>query len=80
MPAVFSTSASACNPYPPNQIVQKSLQKLAFSRYPDSQAGELRQKLAQKLGILAGNILVGNGTTELIRLIALTYFSRGDKL
>ncbi len=52
----------------------------AISHYPDSGACHLRYALAEKLGIKAENILVGNGSTELIRLTALAYFGRGDKV
>jgi len=52
----------------------------AISHYPDSEACHLRYALAEKLGIKAENILVGNGSTELIRLTALAYFGRGDKV
>lgn len=52
----------------------------AISHYPDSGACHLRYALAEKLGIKAENILVANGSTELIRLTALAYFGRGDKV
>jgi histidinol-phosphate aminotransferase len=52
----------------------------AISHYPDSGACHLRYALAEKLGIKAENIIVGNGSTELIRLAALAYFGQGDKV
>ena len=52
----------------------------AISHYPDSEAYQLRRFLAEGLGIKAENIIVGNGSTELIRLAALAYFGRGDKV
>lgn len=69
-----------CNPYPPPAAVRKSLTGLAIGCYPDSESGELRQALSGHLGIAQANILAGSGTTELIRLIALAYFGRGDKV
>ncbi len=69
-----------CNPYPPPATVRKSLRSLKINLYPDSQCCELRSKLSQKLGISTANILAGNGTTELIRLIALAYFNKGDRV
>jgi len=50
----------------------------AICHYPDSEASHLRHCLAEKLGVEAGNILVGSGSTELIRLAALAYFGNGD--
>jgi len=72
---------SVCtNPFPPPSGVRKALSRAAIDRYPDSEATEFRQCLSKKLGIAADNILAGSGSTELIRLIALTYFSRGDSV
>jgi len=67
-----------CNPYPPPAAVRKSLQGLKINLYPDSQSLELRLKLSQKLGVPIENLLAGNGSTELIRLIASAYFNKGD--
>jgi histidinol-phosphate aminotransferase len=69
-----------CNPYPPPRIVMNSLKKIKINSYPDSQSNELRSNLAKKLGVSSDNILAGNGTTELIRLIALAYFNKGDRV
>jgi len=70
---------SVCsNPYPPPPTVRKSVSRVSINRYPDSEATEFRECLAPKLGVAPDNILAGNGTTELIRLIALTYFRAGD--
>jgi len=70
---------SVCtNPFSPPPGIGKILASIAISRYPDSEATELRQCLSEKLGVAQNNILVGSGATELIRLIALAYFNRGD--
>ena len=72
---------SVCsNPFPPSPGVRKVLSSSAINHYPDSEATELRQCLSEKLGVAVDNILAGSGITELIRLIALTYFSRGDSV
>lgn len=72
---------SVCtNPFPPPPGVRKTIATATINRYPDSAATELRQALSGKLGVPAKNILVGSGTTELIRLIALTYFGAGDSV
>lgn len=51
-----------------------------LSRYPDSEARQLRRALAQKLRVDASNVIIGSGSTELIRLAALAYFRWGDKV
>jgi histidinol-phosphate aminotransferase len=58
--------------------VSKVFDSVAYNRYPDSEAGQLRQCLSAKLGVTPDNILAGSGAVELIRLIALTYFGPGD--
>jgi histidinol-phosphate aminotransferase len=52
----------------------------ALSRLPDSRATDFVECLAARLGISPANILAANGSTELIHLIALTYFGRGDSV
>ncbi len=70
---------SVCtNPYPLPRRVKEAMRNAVINRYPDSEATEFRQALAKKLGVAPENILAGSGTTELIRLIALTYFRPGD--
>jgi histidinol-phosphate aminotransferase len=69
-----------CNPYPPPGSVRRSMRRVCIDRYPDSYSFELCRKLASTLGISPGLILPGSGSTELIRLIALTYFKSGDKV
>ncbi len=70
---------SVCtNPFMPPPQAGKALDSIAIEQYPDSEATELKERLSEKLGVTADNILVGNGATELIRLIALTYFRGGD--
>lgn len=71
---------SVCtNPFlPPPSIRQIRLGDVSIERYPDSVATELKQRLSEMLSVPPDSILVGSGTTELIRLIALAYFRRGD--
>lgn len=76
---VLDFSAGA-NPFMPPPGVRKIFSTIAVSRYPDSEATELRQCLSGKLGVAPGNLLAGSGAMELIRLIALTYFGHGDSV
>lgn len=62
---------------PPVQM-KAALENVAIDCYPDSEATELRQCLARKLAVLPENILMGNGSVELIRFIVQAYFSPGD--
>ncbi len=71
----FSVSS---NPFMLPSQVKKAFNTIPIECYPDSEATELRQCLSEKLGLAPDNILAGNGAVELIRLIALAYFGRGD--
>ena len=73
----FSVS---CNPFSFPPEIKGALDSAIIDRYPDSESTELRACLSEKLGILSDNIIVGSGSTEIIRLIALAYFNRGDSV
>ena len=45
--------------------------------YPDNDSPTLREKLAQKHGVAAEQIVVGNGTTALLGVIARTLLDTG---
>ncbi len=75
--AVVDFSVST-NPFMPPPEIRDKMKDFAIERYPDSQSSVLRQRLAEKLHISGENIIVGSGTTEIIRLIALIYFRQGD--
>ena len=72
---------SVCsNPYIKPPDLSRILDTVNVSRLPDSEATEFRECLAGKLGVSLDNILAGNGSTELIRLISLAYFGKGDSV
>ncbi len=60
------------NPFGPPQGVKEIIKKSidALPNYPDSDCLELRQAIAAYRQIDPDNILVGNGSTELIHLVA----------
>lgn len=49
----------------------------ALERYPDSEAGELRGRLGERLGVSPARILCGNGSAEILWLAALAYLQPG---
>jgi len=64
------------NPFglPPDlqQALGERLGRLALNRYPDGRVNELRAALAQYAGMPAGHdIMLGNGSDELISLLAM---------
>lgn len=47
--------------------------------YPDGDACQLRQAIAEIHGLNPANIMIGNGSDELLGLLAHTYLSSGDE-
>ncbi len=65
------------NPYTwPDELRRKWLERLAgvdVNRYPDSQADALHKRLRSSMGIpAASGLILGNGSDELIQMLAMT--------
>lgn len=73
----FSVST---NPFGPPLGVREAMSSASIECYPDSEATELKQSLAKKLNIAPENLLIGSGSTELIRLVAVAYFGAEDSV
>ena len=74
---VLDFSASI-NPLGTAPGVSEAVQRVPADIYPDPSCLQLRRALGSHLGIEPGSILVGNGSTELIHLIARAFLSYGD--
>jgi histidinol-phosphate aminotransferase len=68
-------------PYPlPESFLEDMagrLRSIAFHRYPDSQAGELRERLADRVGRRREEVWAANGSNEIIHLLLLAYGGPG---
>lgn len=51
----------------------------SMHRYPDGSAHVLTDKLAQKYGVKPENVIVGNGSDDIIALLAQGFLSRGNE-
>ena len=71
----FST---CCNPYGPPKAVYRALRSIDAEHYPDPDCNQLTQMLGQKCGVRPANLIIGSGSTELIRLAANAYSGPGD--
>ena len=69
-----------CNPYGAPPGIKSIIKSTTIYDYPDTESTQLRKALAHKFGLEAENILIGNGSTEIIRLIASAYINSGDKV
>jgi histidinol-phosphate aminotransferase len=65
------------NPLGVSPAVKKAVAELDVSSYPDPECQDLRQALAQKTGVTTKNILVGNGSTELVHLVTRACLADG---
>ena len=71
--------ASNENPLGPSPLALAALSNRlrSISLYPDGAAFALRQALASKLGLKAATITVGNGSNEILELIARAFLGPG---
>ncbi|MDO8886633.1 histidinol-phosphate transaminase [Candidatus Oleimmundimicrobium sp.] len=60
--------------------IKKELNSFAFNRYPDALASGLRKKLAVAYGVSDENIVLGNGSDELIQCLLLAYGGSGRSI
>ncbi|MCX7831796.1 MAG: histidinol-phosphate transaminase [Actinobacteria bacterium] len=69
-------------PYGPPLKVRQAVFEVAkeLNRYPDSHSYYLRQKISEKFGISPECIVFGNGSSELIKLIADAVIVEGDRV
>src|SRR5712691_11416656 len=73
--------ASNENPLAPSDRVQKALTAAltTLNRYPDGSGFYLRQAVAKRHGVAPEQIILGNGSNELIELLARTFLKPGDE-
>jgi len=74
--------ASNENPYGPPPKAVAAIRRRAgdVHRYPDGNATELKEELARRHGVDTGNILLGNGSNEVLELVIRTYAGPGDEV
>ena len=74
--------ASNENPHGPAPSAIVALKKAAESvhRYPDGNAGDLKLALARKHKVNPENILLGNGSNEVLELVIRTFAGNGDEV
>jgi histidinol-phosphate aminotransferase len=66
------------NPYGPSPCVREALAQVPYDRYPDRETLALRRTLSIHLNVTTDQILVGNGSTELVWLVALAFVRADD--
>lgn len=73
--------ASNENPLGPSPKVLAALDKVKadLTRYPDGNGFTLKQALARHLGVALDTITLGNGSNDVLEIIARAYLSPGDE-
>src|SRR5262249_16526203 len=72
----FSVST---NPLGPAPSVLRALQSTNWSRYPGDDELPLRRALAERAAVDVESVVLGNGSAELIWLVALACLQSGDR-
>jgi histidinol-phosphate aminotransferase len=72
--------ASNENPFGPSPLAVAAMQKAiaGVNLYPDGNAFYLKQKLAAKLGVEPVNLVLGNGSNEIIEFVGHALLAPGD--
>ncbi|MEA2108096.1 MAG: histidinol-phosphate transaminase [Pseudomonadota bacterium] len=73
------------NPYPPSPAVAAAIRKAAenYERlrlYPDPVSSRLRQTAAEIYGVTAEQVMAGNGSDDLIRILLDTFVDPGEQV
>jgi histidinol-phosphate aminotransferase len=71
------------NPYPPSPKVIEAIKDSVNNNlrlYPDPLATSVRKKVANVFGTKTENVLVGNGSDDLLTIIVRSFTGPGDKL
>ena len=66
------------NPFGPSPLVQEAMAAVPLDRYPDRESIALRRALSERLDLPPERIVTGNGTAELLWLLAFALLSPGD--
>jgi histidinol-phosphate aminotransferase len=72
--------ASNENPFGPSSLAIAAMQRAiaGVNLYPDGNAFYLKQKLAAKLGVETANLILGNGSNEIIEFVAHALLTPDD--
>ena len=74
--------SSNTNPLGPSKKAIKSLKENLWriSHYPDDSCGELKNLLSKHAGVDENNIILGNGSTEIIKSFIEAFVQAGDQV
>ncbi len=70
------------NPYPPAPEVIEAARAAADERmriYPDPASHDLREEIARRNGLALDQVIMGNGSDEVLRMVCMAYLDAGDE-
>ena len=70
--------SASINPLGPSARALEAARGVDLAAYPDTECLKLRQAIGRAAGVDAGGVLPGNGSTELIHLLARAFLKPGD--
>src|SRR5690554_830014 len=62
------------------ELATELLDGIEYQYYPDTNADRLRDMIASTLSVERDNILVGNGSDELLQVISTAFAGKGDRV
>ena len=72
------------NPYPPSpELLKKILtrfEKLNLNRYPDPDCKKLKEAISTRIGVPTNQLVIGNGSDELIQNLMQVFCNEGDTI
>ena len=74
--------ASNENPLGPSKRAIKAMKRAIFTvnRYPDGNCYYLKNALSRNLNVSRQNLIIGNGSNEIIELALRTFLSKGEEV
>lgn len=81
-PSSIVKVASNENPLGPSPLAQRAMQEAIPNAhiYPDGGGYKLRSAIADKIGVSIENVILGNGSNEIIELLCHTFLNRNAEL
>ncbi len=72
------------NPYPPSpeliKIILTRLEELELNRYPDPDCKTLKEAISNRIGVPTNQLIIGNGSDELIQGLMQVFCNEGDTI
>ena len=69
------------NPYGPSPKVAEALREFGhYHIYPDPEQRRVRKAVAEYVGVAMAQVVLGNGSDELLSIAAMLFLSPGDKM